>query len=114
MRYGESSNNVARGYSRQIHRTGAGTATRKLVVAYNIIWEFQVPREHVADFEGVYGPRGEWALLFGRAEGFLGIELLRSTEQQGRYLTVDRWKSQAAFEAFRARFVGTTKHWTTA
>jgi quinol monooxygenase YgiN len=74
-------------------------------VAYNIIWEFQVPHEQVADFEAAYGPHGAWALLFGRAEGFLGIELLRSTDQQGRYLTIDRWASQAAFEAFRARFV---------
>jgi hypothetical protein len=50
-------------------------------VVYNIIWEFRVPRERVADFEAAYGPRGAWALLFGRAEGFLGVELLHSTEQ---------------------------------
>jgi quinol monooxygenase YgiN len=75
------------------------------MVTHTIIWEFQIPREHVAEFEAVQGPHGEWALLFGRAEGFLGTELLRSTEQQGRYLTVDRWASQAAFEAFRVRFI---------
>jgi heme-degrading monooxygenase HmoA len=75
------------------------------VVAYNIIWEFQVPREHVADFEAVYRPHGEWALLFGQADGFLGTELLRAMDQHGRYLTVDRWKSQAAFEAFQDRFI---------
>jgi heme-degrading monooxygenase HmoA len=75
------------------------------VVAYNIIWEFRVPSERVADFEATYGADGAWALLFRRAEGFLGVELLHSTEQPGRYLTVDRWASQSAFEAFRARFV---------
>ena len=78
---------------------------REPVVAYNIIWEFQVSSERVADFEAAYGPHGAWALLFGRAAGFLGVELLHSTEQQGRYVTVDRWASQSAFEAFRARFV---------
>jgi heme-degrading monooxygenase HmoA len=77
---------------------------REPVVAHNIIWEFRVPRERVADFEVAYGPHGAWALLFERAEGFLGVELLHSTEQQGRYLTIDRWASQSAFEDFQARF----------
>ncbi len=73
-------------------------------MTYTIIWEFRVPGDRAAEFEAAYGPGGAWALLFGRADGFLGVELLRSAEVAGRYLTLDRWESQAAFEAFRARF----------
>jgi hypothetical protein len=34
------------------------------------------------------------AELFGRADGFAGIQLLRCTEQDGRHLTVERWRSR--------------------
>ncbi|HEV8072158.1 MAG TPA: antibiotic biosynthesis monooxygenase family protein [Planctomycetaceae bacterium] len=73
-------------------------------MAYNIVWEFQVPSERVADFEAAYGPLGTWARLFERADGLLAVELLHSTEQEGRYLIVDSWVSQSAFEAFRTQF----------
>jgi heme-degrading monooxygenase HmoA len=73
-------------------------------VAYTIVWEFHVPLERVAEFEAAYGPRGEWAVLFGHAAGFLGVELLRSAEQEGKFLTIDRWQSQSVFEAFRVQF----------
>jgi heme-degrading monooxygenase HmoA len=73
-------------------------------VSYTIVWEFRVPREGVVGFEAAYGPDGPWASLFGRAEGFLGVELLRSMDQDARYLTIDRWVSQEAYEAFQARF----------
>ena len=73
-------------------------------MAYNIVWEFQVPRERVTDFEAAYGPLGTWARLFERADGFLAVELLHSTGKEGRYLTVDSWMSQSAFEAFRTQF----------
>jgi heme-degrading monooxygenase HmoA len=74
-------------------------------VAYYIVWEFLVAPDREAEFEAAYGPRGAWAVLFARADGFLGVELLHSTERQGRYLTIDRWASQSAFDAFRAGFI---------
>ena len=57
-----------------------------------------------SDFECDYGPAGESARLFRRADGYLGTELLRRSDNQGEYLTLDRWESRATYEAFRARW----------
>jgi len=48
------------------------------------------------EFELRYGPRGAWAVLFGRAQGFLGTQLLRDEATPGRCLTIDRWQSAEA------------------
>jgi heme-degrading monooxygenase HmoA len=69
-----------------------------------IVWEFRVTPEHEAAFEAIYGPEGAWAELFRRDPGFLGTELLRDVAERGRYLTIDRWTSPAAFESFRRRW----------
>jgi heme-degrading monooxygenase HmoA len=55
----------------------------------------------VAAFEEAYGPEGDWARLFGTAEGFLGTTLLRGEGQPGEYLTLDRWVSGEAYQHFR-------------
>src|SRR6185436_127927 len=47
-------------------------------------------------FERVYGPDGEWARFFVGAEGYLGTELLLGDE----YLVIDRWSSEATYDAF--------------
>lgn len=73
---------------------------------YCILWRFVVPETRQAEFEAAYGPHGPWAELFGKAEGFIGTELMRGTEKAGTYLTIDRWSSPAAFESFRERFAG--------
>jgi len=67
---------------------------------YVILWEFHVRAGREAAFESAYGPAGDWARLFQQAEGYLGTELLRDHEEPGRYLTLDRWASRAAFESF--------------
>src|SRR3712207_3875267 len=51
-----------------------------------------------------YGPSGEWTRLFQHGEGYLGTELLQRSDDPREYLTLDRWASRAAYEAFRARF----------
>jgi len=66
------------------------------------IWEYDVKPGCESEFERTYGPGGEWALLFESGEGYLGVELLRDAQGQGRYATVDHWASRAAFEAFRS------------
>jgi len=73
-------------------------------MAYNVIWEFQVPQEKIEDFEAAYGSHGIWASLFAKADGFIRLELLHCTEEKGRYLTIDRWASQRAFDTFKADF----------
>ena len=51
-------------------------------------------------FERAYGPSGDWSQLFGRAETCLGTQLLRGSGDS--YLTIDRWRAEADFEAFFA------------
>ena len=68
------------------------------------IWEFRVKTGREAEFEQAYGPNGEWAELFRRGAGYLGTELLRDEADPRRYLTIDRWTSSAAYEAFRSQW----------
>lgn len=69
---------------------------------YRIVWEFEPDPARVAEFERDYGSDGAWATLFRRGAGYVGTELFRSATDPGRYLTVDRWTSRAAYDAFRA------------
>jgi hypothetical protein len=48
-----------------------------------IVWEFRPRAERRAEFVTAYGPRGNWAQLFQRAEG---------------------WTNRAAYDSFRNRF----------
>jgi len=82
--------------------TGAGgPARRPDAPAHVLVWEFAPAAGREAEFERAYGPDGDWARLFRRDPAYLGTELLRGAG--GRYLTLDRWRSRAAFEAFRKR-----------
>ena len=67
---------------------------------YEIFWEYEVRPEQVAAFERLYGADGEWARLFRRADAYVETLLFRDTDRPTRYLTVDRWRSRAAFDAF--------------
>jgi heme-degrading monooxygenase HmoA len=62
------------------------------------IWRFRVPAESVAEFERAYGPRGDWAELFALAPGYAGTELLALRGEQGVYVTIDRWHTEADFQ----------------
>jgi heme-degrading monooxygenase HmoA len=69
---------------------------------FTAVWEYRVRSGQEPAFEALYGPEGDWVRLFRRAEGFLGTTLLRTAAEPGRYLTIDRWDSEAAYRAFRA------------
>jgi heme-degrading monooxygenase HmoA len=71
---------------------------------YLVIWEFRVKEGYKAEFEQLYGPDGVWVELFRQGEGYLGTELLQDVAQPRRYLTLDRWHSRAAYEAFQQRW----------
>ena len=71
---------------------------------YRIVWEFEADPERVAEFEREYGREGAWAAFFRRGAGYLGTDLFRSATEPSRYITVDRWTSRSAYEAFRAAF----------
>ena len=65
-----------------------------------IIWRFTPRPGKAEDFERKYAAGGAWDLLFRKAEGFVGTELLRPDDAGGSYLTIDRWRSAAAFAEF--------------
>ena len=75
----------------------AGPATR-----YACLWEFLVQPDRRAPFEQQYGPRGAWVSLFRQAPGYLGTWLLRDSANPRRFITIDRWQSAAAYQAFRS------------
>jgi heme-degrading monooxygenase HmoA len=67
-----------------------------------VVWEYDVPAGSEDAFAELYGPRGEWVALFREYQGYLGTELLRGigAAPQARFVTIDRWASQAAYDAF--------------
>ena len=71
---------------------------------HSILWEFQVRPGREEDFEHLYGEQGDWVQFFHRGEGYLGSALLRDLETVGRYVTIDRWVSQEAYQDFRRRW----------
>ena len=66
---------------------------------YVIVWQFVARRGREAEFERAYGPRGRWAEFFRGADGYIGTELWRG---DARWMTVDRWDGEDAYERFRA------------
>lgn len=71
-----------------------------------IIWEFQPKSGSEKEFEKAYGANGEWVRFFKQGDGYLGTELLRREDGIRIYVTIDRWKSKNAYEAFRNKWRG--------
>src|SRR5438045_1256886 len=70
---------------------------------YLIIWEFRVKAGQESRFEQAYGPDGVWVQLFGNDNEYGGTDLLADSNQAGRYVTMDFWKSKEAYDSFRER-----------
>jgi heme-degrading monooxygenase HmoA len=68
---------------------------------YVIVWEFRPWPGMEERFEEAYGPQGIWATLFRESTGFISTELNRDLADPKRYLTMDFWESQDAYELFR-------------
>jgi heme-degrading monooxygenase HmoA len=71
---------------------------------YIIMWEFKVRPERVGEFVLAYNADGDWAQLFRLAEGYRGTELLASTEDVERFVTIDRWDKAEDFVLFQESF----------
>ncbi len=70
-------------------------------MTFVILWAFEPKPSSKPEFATAYGPSGPWADLFRASTDFLGRELLKDREAPGRYLAVNRWRSQAAYQAFQ-------------
>ena len=73
-------------------------------MAHIIVWEFRVRDEASQAFIAGYGSAGDWAKLFGRAEGYVGTELARSVQDRKVFYTLDTWKSRTSYLEFHNRF----------
>ncbi|MGH7596135.1 MAG: antibiotic biosynthesis monooxygenase family protein [bacterium] len=69
-----------------------------------IVWQFEVKPEHAAEFESQYGSAGAWAQFFSQSDDYLGTRLLRDAERPRHFITLDFWKSEAAFQEFKNKF----------
>src|SRR5262245_17795924 len=76
----------------------------RLPGVFSRVWVYDVPADRLSDFVVVYGPAGDGAKLFARAEGFVRTELFHSTEAPMRFVTVDMWSSEAEWLAFIDRW----------
>ena len=74
---------------------------RRSGVSFEIVWEFEVRPEAVDRFIAAYGPEGEWVALFRSHPGYLGTTLLQDAAAPHRFLTIDRWTSESAFDGMR-------------
>lgn len=63
---------------------------------YTYPWEFLIEPTRREEFERHYGPNGTWVTLFRRSAGYRGTLLLRDRLNPLRFVTVDRWGSEAA------------------
>lgn len=69
---------------------------------YLRLWRYRIAPGRESEFLAAYGPRGDWARLFSGGAGYLGTELLRDTAQPLACVTIDRWRSEADWNAFLA------------
>jgi heme-degrading monooxygenase HmoA len=64
------------------------------------VWRFRAAAGREDAFERFNGSAGDWAQLFRKAAGYFGTDLHRA-DVPGEYITIDRWESRDAWEAFR-------------
>jgi heme-degrading monooxygenase HmoA len=67
---------------------------------YIRVWEYEVAADHTDAFVAAYGADGEWGQLFQGGRGHVGTELYRSTDDDSRFVTVDRWTDHEAWREF--------------
>jgi hypothetical protein len=67
-----------------------------------VLWEFEVKPGCEERFEKVYGPAGDWAMLFRSDSHYRETRLLRDLLRPAVYLALDSWMSRQSYEEFMA------------
>jgi heme-degrading monooxygenase HmoA len=65
-----------------------------------IIWEYKIKPEYRQTFLNYYKSDGEWVRFFRQDENYLSKLLVLSADEEV-YLTIDRWRTEAAYQAFQ-------------
>lgn len=73
-----------------------------MTARFAYMWEFIVPEASRREFEAHYAPGGSWGQMFRQHSGYIETVLLHDLELPQRYVTVDRWVSREAYDAFRS------------
>lgn len=81
-------------------RTAQTCDTRTLVS----VWRYRVRAEKTEAYLHAYGADGAWVALFRRAGGHISTDLLRDATDPAVFVTIDRWESRVAYDAFRRKF----------
>ncbi|HZQ19284.1 MAG TPA: antibiotic biosynthesis monooxygenase [Terriglobales bacterium] len=68
-----------------------------------IVWEFLVRPNKRRAFERIYGPRGDWARLFGSGSGYIRTDMVRDLDARDKYLTLDYWRSRRDYKNFQRK-----------
>ncbi|MEO8400002.1 MAG: hypothetical protein ABI550_09350 [Ignavibacteriaceae bacterium] len=68
------------------------------------IWEFKINQKKVIDFEKAYSSDGLWAQLFRKDSRYIKTKLIRDSQDQNHYLTIDYWKDSQSFDLFKEKF----------
>ncbi len=68
------------------------------------IWEYIVKQEFTEEFQNIYNYDGAWVKLFKKAQGYIGTELLMDSENNNRFVTIDRWDSAESRAEFMIKF----------
>jgi len=71
---------------------------------YVYIWEYEVIPSKKEEFMHAYGPAGAWVALFARASGYIDTFLLNDQTNPTRFLTIDRWSTADAHNAFITQY----------
>ncbi|MBS4029640.1 MAG: hypothetical protein KGZ58_13515 [Ignavibacteriales bacterium] len=69
------------------------------------IWEFIVRANTIREFEFHYNANGTWVTFFQKGNGYLGTELLKDNTMNRKYVTMDKWISEAAYQKFREEHI---------
>jgi len=86
------------------HRQNTEPTDSFPIMSYIVAWQFVVTTQDEKLFEAVYGPDGDWVQLFRRDPRYIRTDLVRDAENLRRYLTLDHWESQQAYDDFSAKF----------
>ena len=76
---------------------------------YVIVWVYKNKAGRAHDFEKAYGPSGDWVDFFNKGDGYTGTELHRDTKISNRFMTLDHWISEEAYQVFRQQHLAEYK-----
>jgi len=67
-----------------------------------IMWQFDVKKDHDAEFEQLYGADGEWTTMNRQTRSYLGSSFLRDQNRPLRYILVEYWSEMLVYEQHKS------------